>query len=55
MGCKRTAILFETGIYKNCDFIILVCAPMEDRISRVMKRDGVSRASVLERMSKAMG
>ena len=49
---KETAILFETGIYENCDFIILVCAPMEDRISRVMKRDGVSRTSVLERIKK---
>ena len=47
---KESAILFETGIFKNCDFIILVCAPKENRISRVMNRDGISRKAVLKRM-----
>ena len=51
MVVKESAILFESGIYKSCDFIILVCASMEERVLRVMKRDGMSRAAVLERMS----
>lgn len=49
---KEAAILFETGAYKSCDFVILVCAPLGKRISRVIQRDGVKRAEVLARMSK---
>lgn len=49
---KEAAILFETGAYKSCDFVILVCAPLEKRISRVIQRDGVKKAEVLARMSK---
>ena len=47
---KEAAILFESGSYKECDAIILVTAPMEARISRVMQRDRVTRDKVLERM-----
>lgn len=49
---KEAAILFETGAYKQCDFMILVCAPKEERIARVMKRDSVSREAVLARMNR---
>jgi len=48
---KEAAILFETGAYKQCDFMILVCAPKEERIARVMRRDSVSREAVLARMN----
>ncbi|MES2487647.1 MAG: dephospho-CoA kinase, partial [Bacteroidota bacterium] len=48
---KETAILFESGSYKNCDAIIMVTAPVEERIKRVMLRDGSSREKVLERMN----
>ena len=48
---KEAAILFESGSYKDCDEIILVTAPKEIRIARVMKRDNVSREQVLERMA----
>lgn len=48
---KEAAILFESGSYKDCDKIILVTAPKEVRISRVMERDGVIRDRVLERMN----
>lgn len=49
---KEAAILFETGAYKQCDFTILVCAPKEERIARVMKRDSVSREAVIARMNR---
>ena len=49
---KEAAILFETGAFKGCDFVILLCAPIEKRISRVTQRDGVKRAEVLARISK---
>lgn len=47
---KESAILFETGIFKNCDFVILICAAKKNRISRVMNRDELSRKAVLKRM-----
>lgn len=47
---KEVAILFENGSYKRCDRTILVVADEQERISRVMKRDGVEREKVLERM-----
>ncbi len=36
---KEAALLFETGSYKNLDKNILVYAPTEVRISRVLRRD----------------
>lgn len=48
---KEAAILFESGSYKNCDEIILVTAPVETRIQRVMQRDNVARERVHERMA----
>ncbi len=47
---KEAAILFESGSYKSCDKVILVTAPLEQRISRVMQRDEVSRKDVLARI-----
>lgn len=47
---KEAAILFESGSYKNCDAVILVTAPKEVRIERVMKRDNEARENVLARM-----
>jgi len=47
---KETAILFESGSYKDCDFIVLVTAPVDVRIQRVINRDVVTRDKVLQRM-----
>lgn len=47
---KEAAILFEAGADKGCDQVILVTAPAELRIARVMKRDGVNREDVEKRM-----
>jgi len=47
---KETAILFESGSYKDCDIIILVTAPIDVRIQRVMDRDGVTYDKVLQRI-----
>ena len=46
----ESAILFESGSYKLCDFIINVVAPAEIRIERVIARDKTTREKVLERM-----
>ena len=47
---KEAAILFESGSYKDCDKIILVKAPQDVKIERVMRRDNVTREQVLKRM-----
>ena len=47
---QEAAILFENGAYRAFDAMILVTAPEETRIQRVMERDSVTRESVRERM-----
>jgi len=51
---KEAALLFESGSYKHNDINILVTAPEEVRIHRVMQRDKVSREQVMDRISKQM-
>jgi dephospho-CoA kinase len=46
----EAAILFESGSFKNCDYIVTVTAPIETRIERVIKRDNSSREKILKRM-----
>lgn len=48
---KEAAILFESGSYKDCDFIITVTAPMQQRIERVMKRDNTTSEKVVQRIN----
>lgn len=47
---REAAILFESGSYKDCDKIILVTAPVEVRIARVLERDNTTREKVEERI-----
>ncbi|WP_426094404.1 dephospho-CoA kinase [Flavobacterium sp. DSR2-3-3] len=47
----EAAILFESGGYKNCDFIITVAAPTDTRIQRVVERDKTTRELVLKRIN----
>ena len=49
---KEAAILFETGSYRSLDKNILVTAPVELRMQRVMKRNNVNEEDVRSRMSK---
>ena len=46
----EAAILFESGNYANCDYIITVVAPINTRIERVMKRDKTTRELIIKRM-----
>jgi dephospho-CoA kinase len=48
---KEAAILFESGSYLDCDKIILVVAPIEIRMQRVLKRDGISRELILKKIA----
>ncbi|WP_286860110.1 MULTISPECIES: dephospho-CoA kinase [Sphingobacterium] len=51
---KEAALLFESGSYKDLDYTILVTAPMEIRIQRVIERDGATEQQVRERMNKQL-
>ncbi len=51
---KEAAILFESGAYKDCDYIISVSAPLETRIERVMNRDKTTREKILQRINNQM-
>jgi dephospho-CoA kinase len=51
---KEAALLFETGSYKTLDKIIVVSAPLELRIERVMQRDNLSREEVQKRINSQM-
>ncbi len=51
---KESAILFENGLEKNCDVVVLVIAPEEVRIERVMNRDGVSKEQVMKIINNQM-
>ena len=51
---KEAALLFESGSYKMCDTTILVTAPAEIRIQRVMDRDQVTAEQVKARMHKQL-
>jgi len=50
----EAAILFESGMNTLVDFIVMVYTPVDIRIGRVMKRDGLSREKVLERIGSQM-
>ena len=43
MQWMESAILYESGINRLVDCVIVVTAPTEVRIQRIMQRDGISR------------
>jgi len=51
---KEAALLFESGSYKELDYTILVTAPMDIRIQRVIVRDGATEQQVQERINKQL-
>jgi len=51
---KETAILFESGIFKDVDKIITVTAPLELRINRLVIRDSSVKKNILERINNQL-
>lgn len=47
----ESAILFESGSYKNFDYVITITAPLEVRVSRVLQRDNIEREQVMKRIN----
>lgn len=43
--------LFESGLNKLCKLTVAITAPMEDRVSRLMARDNISREYALARIA----
>ncbi|MCD7848894.1 MAG: dephospho-CoA kinase [Parabacteroides sp.] len=50
----ESAILFESGFNRAVDVSLMVYAPMEVRIRRVLERDAVSREEVVRRISSQL-
>ena len=48
----ESAILYESGANKLVDRVVVVTAPEEVRIQRVMQRDGISREKTLQWMQR---
>ncbi|MEI7508422.1 MAG: dephospho-CoA kinase [Flavobacterium sp.] len=51
---KEAAILFESGSYKDCDYIITIASPLETRINRVLQRDSTTKEKVLQRINNQL-
>ncbi|NNF20174.1 MAG: dephospho-CoA kinase, partial [Flavobacteriaceae bacterium] len=47
---QEAAILIENGSFKDFDAIILVTAPENTRVERLLERDGSKEEEILERM-----
>jgi dephospho-CoA kinase len=47
---KESAILLETGIYKQCDALVVVTAQEVLRVQRVANRDGASESEIQKRL-----
>ncbi len=43
--------LFEGGLAQLCDTTVAVCAPVEDRVRRLMARDGISESYARSRIA----
>jgi dephospho-CoA kinase len=51
---EEAAILFESGAVSEMDATVLIYAPEQLRIERVMARDGLSRSEVVRRINMQM-
>ena len=49
---KEAALLYESGSFKTLDQMIVVDAPLELCISRIMARDDIPREAILARMKR---
>lgn len=48
---RENAILIPSGGHLTCDKVLLITAPLEDRINRVMARSRLTREGILERIN----
>ena len=48
----ESAIIYESGIFRLVDRVVVVTAPEEIRIQRIMQRDGITRENALQWMQR---
>jgi len=51
---QEAAILFESGAYKQSDMVIVVTAPIELRILRVLTRDNINETMIKRKINNQM-
>ncbi len=51
---KESALLIETGLYKELDKTILVVADNNERLQRIIKRDEISETLALKKMQSQL-
>ncbi|MFN8406529.1 MAG: dephospho-CoA kinase [Sphingobacteriaceae bacterium] len=51
---KEAALLFESDSHKRCDYTVLIKAPLDLKVQRVMQRDQVSLEEVQMRINKQL-
>ncbi|MES2279184.1 MAG: dephospho-CoA kinase [Bacteroidota bacterium] len=49
---KEAALLFESDSYKMCDRTVMVTAPLELRMKRILQRDNITRTEAESRNAK---
>ena len=47
-------LLFEKGLDRNMDYTVVVYAPLEEQLKRLIKRDGLSRDEAISRIKSQM-
>ncbi len=52
MQWMESAIMYESGAYRLMDRVVVVTAPEEVRIQRIMKRDGITREKACQWISR---
>lgn len=48
---RESAILYESNSYQDCKYVIVVSAPEDVRIARVLQRDHTTESAVRDRMA----
>lgn len=51
---KEAALMFESGSYKDLDYVVTVSAPKDVRIERVVARDDAKKEDVEKRMANQL-
>ncbi|MFN7117204.1 MAG: dephospho-CoA kinase [Saprospiraceae bacterium] len=51
---KEAALIYESGSDKDLDKVIVVTAPVDLRVQRVMERDGITREAIEARLKQQM-
>lgn len=50
----NAALIYEIGMEKDLDYVVVVSASLKNRIQRIIKRDGLSKEEILNRIKAQM-